>query len=142
MASHNDDELPEVSGPDEELDSEDAPLADEVAEAEAAAATTGFITDYISGKRLRATPEEVEAVQVFARRLVEDYGYPREHLQTRPQFRVRRRPSDERKSYPVDICVFSSPQRIEGNLYIIVECKKKHRNEGLEQLKEPFSSWS
>jgi type I restriction enzyme M protein len=66
VASHNDDELPEVSGPDEELDSEDAPLADEVAEAEAAAATTGFITDYISGKRLRATPEEVEAVQVFA----------------------------------------------------------------------------
>ena len=32
-----------------------------------------FVVDFISGKRVRATPEEVQAVQVFARRLVEDY---------------------------------------------------------------------
>ena len=34
----------------------------------------GYIIDYISGQQLKATPEEVEAVQVFARILVEDYG--------------------------------------------------------------------
>lgn len=30
------------------------------------------IADYISGLAVRATPEEVEAVQVFSRRLVEE----------------------------------------------------------------------
>ncbi|NJN96479.1 MAG: type I restriction enzyme HsdR N-terminal domain-containing protein [Anaerolineales bacterium] len=95
----------------------------------------GYILDYISGEQVKATPEEVEAVQVFARRLVEDYGYPKTHLHTRPQFRVRRRPSDEEKSYPIDIAVFMSDKRIEDNLFLIVECKKKNRKDGLAQLK-------
>jgi type I restriction enzyme M protein len=34
------------------------------------------VTDYISGIGINATPEEIEAVQVFSRQLVEDYGYP------------------------------------------------------------------
>lgn len=107
---------------------------DSVADLEAAALSAGYLIDYISGLRVRATPEETEAVQVFCRRLVEDYGYPREHIQTRPQFRVRKRPSDERRSYPVDIALFSGPGRIERDLYMIVECKKKNRTEGREQL--------
>ena len=41
-----------------------------------------FLTDFISGEAVRATPEEVEAVQVFARRLVEDYGYTKSQIQT------------------------------------------------------------
>lgn len=98
-------------------------------------AASGYLTDYVSGKPVRATPEQVDAVQVFARRLIEDYGYPKTHLQTRPQFRVRMRPSDERKSYPVDISVFGSAQRTESDLQIVVECKKKNRNEGQEQLR-------
>ena len=49
---------------------------------------TGKIKDFISGNWVSATPEEVEAVQIFARRLVEDYGYPKEFVQTHPQFRV------------------------------------------------------
>ena len=93
------------------------------------------ITDYISGVKLRATPEEVDAVQVFSRRLVEDYGYPKEHIQTRPQFHVRIRPSDEKKEYPVDIAVFESSKKLEDNLYLLVECKKKNRKEGVGQLK-------
>lgn len=35
----------------------------------------GYIIDFISGQEVKATPEEIEAVQVFARQLVEDYGY-------------------------------------------------------------------
>lgn len=93
------------------------------------------LLDYITGEPVRSTPEEVEAVQVFARRLVEDYGYPKSRIQTRPQFRVRIRPSDEGRSYPVDVAVFSSDQKTEGDLYLIVECKKRHRPEGLSQLK-------
>ncbi len=74
-------------------------------------------------------------VQVFARRLVEDYGYPKSHLQTRPQFRVRKHPSDEKKSYPVDIAVFKSADRSEQQLSMVVECKKKTRKDGVAQLK-------
>ncbi len=44
----------------------------------------GYIKDYISGEEIKATPEEVEAVQIFSEILVEDYGYPKEQLQTRP----------------------------------------------------------
>jgi len=94
----------------------------------------GYIQDYISGQAVKATPEEIEAVQVFSQRLVEDYGYPAKNIQTRPQFRVRTRPSDEEKSYPVDIAVFSSDIKIESNLFLIVECKKKNRREGVMQL--------
>lgn len=95
----------------------------------------GYIKDFVSGTKVKATPEEVDAVQVFARRLVEDYGYPKTLIQTRPQFRVRQRPSDERRSFPVDIAVFTEPSKIEASLSMIVECKRKNRTEGQEQLR-------
>ena len=94
----------------------------------------GHVRDYISGLPVLATPEETEAVQVLARRLVEDFGYPREHIRTRPQHRVRRSPSDDRRSYPVDIAVFASPDHLELELEMIVECKRKDRRSGLRQL--------
>jgi type I restriction enzyme M protein len=95
----------------------------------------GYVADFISGQSVKDTPEERDAVQVFSRRLVEDYCYPKEHIQTRPQFRVRRRPSDEDKSYPVDIAVFKDPMKIEDGLLIVVECKQKTRKDGINQLK-------
>ena len=99
-----------------------------------AEAKEGYIIDYISGQQLKATPEEVEAVQVFARILVEDYGYPKDHIQTRPQFHVKVRPSDVKKEYPVDIAVFSDSERTDDSISIIVECKKKNRKDGRSQL--------
>lgn len=95
----------------------------------------GFVDDYISGRQVRATPEETEAVQVFARRLVEDYGYSRDQIQTHPQYRVRARPSDEERSYPVDIAVFRGTGRSEADLAMIVECKKPVRRDGIQQLR-------
>ncbi len=96
---------------------------------------TGYVDDFISGTRVRATSEEVDAVQVFARRLVEDYGYAKRQIQTRPQYRVRMRPSDEGKAYPVDIAVFNSAKKTEGELFMVVECKKKDRKDGEHQLR-------
>lgn len=96
---------------------------------------TGYTVDFISGLRVRDTPEEREAVQVFARRLVEDYGYAKNQIQTRPQYRVRIRPSDEEKSYPVDIAVFNSAKKTEDELFMVVECKKKDRKDGEHQLR-------
>ena len=85
----------------------------------------GYIIDYISGLQVKETPEEVEAIQPFSKILVDDYGYPKSHVHTRPQYRVKVRPSDTKKEYPVDIAVFSSETHDEDNVYIIVECKKK-----------------
>ena len=96
----------------------------------------GYIIDFISEQEVKAIPEEIEAVQVFARQLVEDYGYPKEHIQTRPQFRVKVRPSDTKKEYPVDIAVFSNNKKQEDDIYIIVECKKKNRKDGKTQLQD------
>jgi type I restriction enzyme M protein len=133
VSSEFEDDGIEFAEPVDPVD-DDTPDDDSSTDSEAIVLSTGYLTDYISGQRVRATPEETEAVQVFCRRLVEDYGYPRDHIQTRPQFRVRKRPSDERRSYPTDIAVFSGPSRIEENLYMIIECKKKNRSEGREQL--------
>lgn len=96
----------------------------------------GYLIDFISGQEIKATPEEVEAVQVFAKQLVEDYGYPKSYIQTRPQFRVKVRPSDTKKEYPVDIAVFPNGKKQESEVYIIVECKKKNRKDGKSQLQD------
>ncbi|MDR3111921.1 MAG: N-6 DNA methylase [Elusimicrobiota bacterium] len=95
---------------------------------------TEKIIDYISGQEILSSPEEVDAVQVFARQLVEDYDYPKEHIQTRPQYRVKVRPSDAKKEYPVDIAVFLDHLKDDSSLYILVECKKKNRKDGKTQL--------
>lgn len=94
----------------------------------------GYVFDYISGVEVKATPEEINAVQVFSKILVEDYKYPKTHIQTRPQFRVKARPSDTRKEYPVDIAVFNSNSIDDSELYMIVECKKPNRKDGRRQL--------
>ncbi len=96
----------------------------------------GYILDYISNKQVKATPEEIEAVQIFSKQLVEDYGYPKNLIQTHLQFRVKIRPSDTKKEYPIDIAVFNNQNKIDDDLYIIVECKKKNRKDGLNQLQD------
>ena len=100
----------------------------------------GYIIDYISGLQVKETPEEVEAVQPFSKILVDDYGYPKSHVHTRPQYRVKIRPSDKKKEYPVDIAVFSSETHKEEDVYIIVECKKKNRKDGRSQLEDYLRS--
>ena len=103
-------------------------------ESKSAMIPDGYISDFVSGQPVRATAEEVDAVQVFSRRLVEDLGYSREQIQTRPQYRVRIRPSDSPASYPIDIAVFSGDSRGDDELTLVVECKKKTRRSGLRQL--------
>jgi len=94
------------------------------------------IIDYISGQQIKATPEELEAVQPFCKQLIEDYHYPKDCIQTHPQYRVKVRPSDTKKEYPIDIAVFNSSEKNEDNIHIIVECKKKNRKDGLSQLQD------
>jgi len=93
------------------------------------------IKDFISGKKINSSSEEIGAVQPFSKILVEDYLYPKEHIQTHPQWRVKKRPSDLKKEYPIDIGIFDSKKHKDENLKIIVECKKKNRKDGMSQLK-------
>ncbi len=94
------------------------------------------IKDFISGKLIKADPEEIEAVQPFSKILVEDYNYPKEFIITRPQYRVSIRPSDSKKSYPVDIAIFNSRDKRDEDLSIIVECKQTNRKDGIKQLQK------
>lgn len=96
----------------------------------------GYIEDYVSGTEVRATPEEVQAVQPLSKILVEDYGYPKELLVTHPQYRVKIRPSDEKREFPIDIGVFSDSAKTDDDIYIVCECKKKTRKDGMTQLKD------
>lgn len=98
----------------------------------------GYIEDFISGEMVKAKPEQLEAVQPFSRKLVEEYGYDKKQIQTIPQYRVPKRPSDadkKQKTYPVDIAVFTSENKIDENLFMVVECKRKTRKDGEKQLK-------
>lgn len=99
-------------------------------------APDGRLVDFISGATVAAKPEEMFAVQPFARQLVEDYGYPKAHIQTRPQWHVKARPSDRVKTYPVDIAVFDGEQHRDENLTLLVECKKPDRKDGRDQLED------
>ncbi|HNL08343.1 MAG TPA: N-6 DNA methylase, partial [Chitinophagales bacterium] len=56
------------------------------------------------------------------------------HIQTHPQHRVKIRPSDTKKEYPIDIGVFQNAAKNEDDLYIVVECKKSNRKDGKSQL--------
>ncbi len=94
------------------------------------------IIDYISGLNINATPEEVDAVQVMSKLLVEEYGYPKDNIKTHPQYRVKASPSDTKKSYPVDIAVFNSSAKNESTIKIIIECKKENRKDGIDQLQD------
>lgn len=90
------------------------------------------IKDYVSGIGINATPEEIASTQVYSKILVEDYGYPKDMLQTRPQYRVKSCPSDK-KGYPVDIVVFEQKNGIKIPK-MLVENKRPTRNDGKAQL--------
>jgi type I restriction enzyme M protein len=113
-----------------------AQLGDGEATPSDAEAPSGRLIDFISGRSVPATPEEALAVQPFARQLVEDYGYPASHVQTRPQWHVKARPSDTSGTYPVDVAIFSDENHRDENLYLVVECKKPDRADGRSQLED------
>lgn len=94
------------------------------------------LLDFVSGLEIPETPEELRATQPFSRQLIQDYSYPKSHIQTRPQWRVKARPSDKKKEYPVDIAVFTGSSHTDDNIYIVIECKSPTRSDGQTQLQD------
>jgi type I restriction enzyme M protein len=87
--------------------------------------------DYITKNEITNTPENREAKVVFEERLHKEYGY--DISQMLPEFRVQKGSS---LIGPADIVVFhNSEDKTQDNIYIIVECKRKNRYDGIDQLK-------
>ena len=115
------------------------------------------IVDFISGIEIPETPEEVHATQVFSMELVQSFGFKKEQIITRPQFRVSARPSDldsnsrtQSDGFPIDIAIFDditdperpalfAPVKSPDDLRIVVECKQPDKKEGRKQLEAYLS---
>ena len=92
----------------------------------------GYVRDYITGQLVHKTPEQTEAKQVFAKRLVEEYGYSKDQIQTSPEFYIQK---GSTKIGPADIVVFRDNKKTFDNIFLIVETKRKDKKDGENQLK-------
>ncbi|MBU4480782.1 type I restriction enzyme HsdR N-terminal domain-containing protein, partial [Patescibacteria group bacterium] len=91
----------------------------------------GYIKDFITEGWIKATPENKEAKVIFEERLVKEYGYSKEQIQ--PEFGIKK---GSKFIGPADIVVFRDEKhKQQEDIYIIVECKRKERTDGIEQLK-------
>ena len=95
----------------------------------------GYVRDYVTNYIVKTgVKEHKEAVNIFAKKLVEELGYLKDQIQTIPQFRVKTSPSGKEK-YPVDIVVFKDEKKkTYDNVYMLVECKQPNRKDGRKQL--------
>jgi type I restriction enzyme M protein len=99
-------------------------------------AKEGYIIDYVTGKEIKATPEE-EVRQTYEKKLVEEYGYSKNQIDI--NFMIQK---GSQKIGPADIAVFRDKRKTFDNIYIIVETKRRERKDGLDQLKSYLSPTS
>ena len=101
--------------------------------------TAGYVKDYITGEYIPGKPENIEAKIVFEERLHKEYDYDLNQMQ--PEFKIQK---GSALIGPADIVVFhDGKDKIQDNIYIVVECKRKERTDGIQQLKTylaPLSS--
>lgn len=95
-------------------------------------AKEGYFKDPVSGRLVKITPERVEAKLVFAERLINEYGYSKEQIQTFPEFYIQK---GSTKIGPADIVVFKDNRKTFDNIHLIVETKRKDKKDGIKQLK-------
>lgn len=93
----------------------------------------GYVRDFITGRWLKDKPEEGPR-QILEKRLVEEYGYSKSHIEI--EFPVQK---GSKRIGPTDIAVFRDEKKVIDNLYIIVETKRKERKDGIDQLKSYLS---
>jgi type I restriction enzyme M protein len=100
------------------------------------------VIDYVTGKELRATPEE-RYRQQFEHILVDDLGYPKEHIGI--EFPIQR--GSQKKAERADIVVFNSEKHTQKNAYIIIEIKTPKGSFDKQILSyvtattAPYSAW-
>ncbi|MGQ3413105.1 restriction endonuclease subunit M [Natrinema sp. LN54] len=94
----------------------------------------GYVRCYLTDELVEATPEEVEARQVFLKRLIEEYDYPKDHIEK--EFTIKK---GSKTIGPADIAVFHGDDHSLDNIHIIVETKREERTDGIDQLKSYLS---
>ena len=87
-----------------------------------------YLTCFASGKDRPAKPEEVVR-QLYIKMLMDDYGYPAERIAVEKPVQMGSTVHDK----PADIVIWDKEDPTAA--YIIIECKKPKRSDGLEQLK-------
>jgi type I restriction enzyme M protein len=87
-----------------------------------------YLTCYATGKDRPAKPEEIVR-QLYIKRLIVSYGYPVERIAVEKPVQFGSSVHDK----AADIVVWAKDDP--NTAYIIVECKKPKRTDGLEQLK-------
>ncbi len=87
-----------------------------------------YLTCYASGKDRPAKPEEIVR-QLYLMMLMDDYGYPAERIAIEKPVHMGSDIHDK----PADIVIWDKDDLAAA--YIIIECKKPGRLDGLEQLK-------
>lgn len=87
--------------------------------------------DYITKCEIQNTPENREAKVVIEERLHKEYGYDLDQML--PEFRVQK---GSTLIGPADIVIFNDAKdKSQDNIFAIVECKRKDRSDGIDQLK-------
>lgn len=87
-----------------------------------------YLKCYGSGKDRPAKPEEIVR-QLYVKMLIDDYGYPAERIAIEKPVQMGSTVHDK----PADIVIWDKDDPTAA--YIIIECKKPKRSDGLEQLK-------
>lgn len=87
-----------------------------------------YLRCYASGKDRPATPEEIVR-QLYIRKLIGEYGYPRERISIEKP--VYFGSAVHEKAADIFVAYRDDPE----SAYLIVECKKPRRADGVEQLK-------
>jgi type I restriction enzyme M protein len=87
--------------------------------------------DFITSKEIPNKPENREAKVPFEKRLVGEYGYSKKDME--PEYRIQK---GSTLIGPADIVVFHPGKpHTQENIFLIVECKRKNRKDGVAQLK-------
>lgn len=98
-----------------------------------------WLSDYLTGEPVHDTPEE-HVRQSYLASLVEEYGYPKALIRTEiPIQSGAQYLTDERgNNIRADIVVYLSAQAArkqdQGNINFVVECKRREREDGYNQL--------
>ena len=91
----------------------------------------GKLYDYITKEEIQNTPENREAKVVIEERLHKEYGYDLDQML--PEFIVQK---GSTLIGPADVVIFNdSKNKNQDNIFAIIECKRKDRSDGIEQLK-------
>ena len=102
----------------------------------------GRVFDYATGKEVKSNPEEAYR-QLFERILIDDLGYPKEHI----GIEVTLQRGSSRNAEKVDIVVYNSNVHRQENMYMVIEIETPKKKYDLQAFSyatattAPYAVW-